>query len=115
MVLEVDSNDPTDVQIGDPEAPPLNPGRRKATKEEKKAAKKRKEMRKACGLPPWVATPPDSWFQQSDAPPATAVLLESSKTLRQWADEYCASDKLLKEFTYTKVNMSPPAGLTSSR
>jgi len=29
--------------------------------------------------------------------------LRSSKTLRGWADEYCASKKYLKEFTYEKV------------
>jgi len=29
--------------------------------------------------------------------------LRSSKTLRQWADEYCASPKYLKEFVYKKV------------
>ena len=29
--------------------------------------------------------------------------LRSSKTLRQWADEYCQSPKQLKEFVYTKV------------
>lgn len=28
---------------------------------------------------------------------------KSSKTVREWADEYCASPKILKEFTYTKV------------
>lgn len=31
------------------------------------------------------------------------VSLRSSKTLRQWADEYCASPKSLKEFVYHKV------------
>jgi len=28
---------------------------------------------------------------------------KSSRTLRQWADEYCASDKIFKEFTFEKV------------
>ncbi|RPD62890.1 hypothetical protein L227DRAFT_521816 [Lentinus tigrinus ALCF2SS1-6] len=97
MVKQVDSND---LVTRDPEMA-LPSGRRKATKEEIKAAKERKEIRKACGLPPWVAVGPESWFQQQT--PERAVVLESSKSLRQWADEYCASDKLLKEFTYTKI------------
>ncbi|TBU65134.1 hypothetical protein BD310DRAFT_303607 [Dichomitus squalens] len=99
MYMQVDSND---LAIHDPEVA-LPPGRRKATKAEMKAAKERKELRKEYGLPPWVAPDPESWFQQSGAPPRPAVVLQSSKTLREWADEYCTSDKLLKEFTYTKV------------
>ena len=101
-MLEVDSNDPPDPSR-DPEAVALNPGRRRATKEEKRVAKVGRTTRKECGLPPWVGSAPEHWFRQSDAPPAPAVVLKSSKTLRQWADEYCASDKLLKEFTYKKV------------
>ncbi|KAI0052871.1 hypothetical protein FA95DRAFT_1553158 [Auriscalpium vulgare] len=30
-------------------------------------------------------------------------MLRSSWTLRQWADHYCASNKTLKEFVYTKT------------
>lgn len=97
MVKQVDSND---LVIRDPEMAQPS-GRRKATKEDIKAAKERKAIRQACGLPPWVAVGPESWLQQQA--PERAVVLESSKSLRQWADEYCASDKLLKEFTYTKV------------
>ncbi|KAH9944339.1 uncharacterized protein BXZ73DRAFT_87259 [Epithele typhae] len=108
MFMQVDAlYDPTNAEPagGDPEGQPMHLGRRKATKQEKSAAKDRKAMRKECGLPPWVAPAPESWFEQtgSGAPPAAARVLESSKTLRQWADEYCASDKVLKEFTYTKV------------
>ena len=99
-VKQVDSND---LVIRDPETA-LPSGRRDATKEEIKAAKERKKTRQACGLPPWVAVGPESWLQQQA--PERAVVLESSKSLRQWADEYCASDKLLKEFTYTKVCFS---------
>ena len=110
MVLEVDSNNPPDPSR-DPEAVALNPGRRSATKEEKRAAEVKRTTRKDCGLPPWVRSPwvrsaPDSWFRESNVTPAPAVVLKSLKTLRQWADEYCASDKLLKEFTYKKVGAS---------
>lgn len=102
MYLQVDSNE---LVAHDPEVA-FPSGRRTPTKEEEKAARERKKLRKAHGLPPWVASGPESWFQQSDTPQCP-VVLQSSKTLRQWADEYCASDKLLKEFTYTKVHMTP--------
>nr|GAT44169.1 predicted protein [Mycena chlorophos] len=57
------------------------------------------EDRTARGLPPWVGS--GAAFAQGmslDAP-----VLRSSKTLRQWADIYCASPKILKEFVYEKV------------
>lgn len=107
MVMQVDSNDLAgDIERG------LPLGRRKATRQELKAAEERRDIRKACGLPPWVRVDPKVWLEisgsaippQPDAPTAELpAVLESSKTLRQWADEYCASDKMLKEFTYTKV------------
>ncbi|KAI1797930.1 hypothetical protein LXA43DRAFT_877356 [Ganoderma leucocontextum] len=100
MYMQVDSNE---LVAHDPEEA-LPSGRRKPTKEEQKAAQERKKLRKEHGLPPWVASGPESWFQQSQSDtPQCPVVLQSSKTLRQWADEYCASDKLLKEFTYTKI------------
>ncbi|KAL1951882.1 hypothetical protein VTO73DRAFT_1031 [Trametes versicolor] len=100
MVPQVDSNDlaPPDPEIGQ------SGGRRKATKLEIKAAKERKRLREAHGLPPWIEPGPDSWYNSTGTiAPAEAHVLGSSKSLREWADEYCASDKLLKEFTYTKV------------
>ena len=104
MYMQVDSNDLVthDLELA------LPSGRRKSTNEEQKAARERKKLRKEHGLPPWIASGPESWFQQSDTPQCP-VVLQSSKTLRGWADEYCASNKLLKEFTYTKVciNSSP--------
>ena len=103
MYMQVDSNE---LATHDPETA-LPTGRRKATRAERKAAEERKKLRKEHGLPPWVAPEPESWFQQSTVAPRPAVVLQSSKTLREWADEYCASDKLLKEFTYTRV-CSPP-------
>ncbi|KAI0669846.1 hypothetical protein C8Q78DRAFT_1070319 [Trametes maxima] len=100
MVKEVDSNDlaPSDPEIGE------TGGRRRAIKSEIKAAKERKQIRDEYGLPPWIAPGPESWYNSIEvSPPPEAQLLGSSKSLREWADEYCASDKLLKEFTYTKV------------
>ncbi|KAJ7092700.1 hypothetical protein C8R44DRAFT_816319 [Mycena epipterygia] len=74
-------------------------GKRKATRAEIKAFKGWLEDRTARGLPPWV-TSIDAW---SEGMSTNATVLKSSRTLRQWADEYCASPKHLKEFTYEKV------------
>ncbi|CAK5280213.1 unnamed protein product [Mycena citricolor] len=68
----------------------------KATRAEVKQFKKWREERSAQGLPPWVTS---GYIVDSGDMP----VLKSSRTLRQWADEYCASPKLLKEFTYEKV------------
>ncbi|THH34005.1 hypothetical protein EUX98_g135 [Antrodiella citrinella] len=83
--------------------------RRKAVKTELKSAKTWKVSRWQRGLPPWVG--PGSVLPGelvvgaagAHASTAEANVLKSSKTLREWADEYCASDKWLKEFTYEKV------------
>ncbi|KAH0590770.1 hypothetical protein H2248_000895 [Termitomyces sp. 'cryptogamus'] len=58
------------------------------------------EERTARGLPPWALSI-DGWSENTDHNGVSA--LQSSKTIRQWADEYCASQKYLKEFVYEKV------------
>lgn len=68
-------------------------GRRKATLEEIDQFKTRERVRADEGLPPWVD--PDGTDHLN--------VLQSSITLRQWADEYCTSPKVLKEFVYEKV------------
>ena len=75
----------------------LADGRRKATSQEKKAFDEWKKQRDAKGLPPWVGS--ELWL----AGTGQANVLGSSKTLRQWADDYCESHKYLKEFVYEKV------------
>ncbi|KAH9858150.1 hypothetical protein C2E23DRAFT_802883 [Lenzites betulinus] len=103
MVRQVESGEYA-VALPDPELAQVG-GKRKATKQEIKAAKERSRLREEHGLPPWIAPGPESWYSSANgtvAPPEAQVL-GSSKSLREWADEYCASDKLLKEFTYTKV------------
>ena len=75
-------------------------GKRLATRAEKKAYARWLEERRARGLPPWI-TNMDS---RADVVCDEARPLRSSKTLRQWADEYCASPKYLKEFVYRKVS-----------
>ncbi|KAJ7900318.1 hypothetical protein B0H14DRAFT_2673209 [Mycena olivaceomarginata] len=74
-------------------------GKRKATRAEVKLFKGWVDDRTARGLPPWV-TSPDAYAAGMST---NATVLKSSRTLRQWADEYCASPKHLKEFTYEKV------------
>ncbi|KAM6498088.1 hypothetical protein JOM56_006036 [Amanita muscaria] len=72
---------------------PLGGGKRKATWSESREYAKRCSERVTQGSPPWVSR--DNTSQ--------SVALRSSKSLRQWADEYCASSKHLKEFVYEKV------------
>lgn len=80
--------------------------RRRAVKQELKAVKAWKASRWQRGLPPWVgpgSVEPGDLRAGAGVGTAEANVLKSSKTLREWADEYCASDKWLKEFTYEKV------------
>ncbi|GLB36126.1 putative gamma-glutamyltranspeptidase [Lyophyllum shimeji] len=84
MILEVES-------LGD---------RRRVNRSARKEHTKWVEERAARGLPPWIASG-DGWVDGAQDDGACA--LRSSKTLRQWADEYCASRKYLKEFVYDKV------------
>ncbi|KAF8898773.1 hypothetical protein BD779DRAFT_1485467 [Infundibulicybe gibba] len=67
--------------------------RSKASKEQIDLFKIWEHERALKGIPPWVSR---------DGIDTTTVL-KSSKTFRQWIDEYCASRKILKEFIYEKV------------
>jgi len=95
------------------------PGGGTSAAADRKTAKKfkawRAERRKR-GLPPWVAPPNDNdggglgspagSFYTSGVPlprGADRDVLKSSWTLRQWADDYCQSRKIFKEFVYEKV------------
>lgn len=80
-------------------------GRRKATSEELKSYKRWLEEKHARGLPPWVGG--INGWRDGMVEDSEFDVLKSSKTVRQWADEYCASTKYLKEFTYDKVRTSP--------
>ena len=75
-------------------------GRQVAKGQILKSYEKWRAKRTELGLPPWV--------REVDTDITTGSIasldgLRSSKTLRQWADEYCASPKYLKEFVYKKV------------
>ena len=87
-----------------------------APKEQVGFAKNWRYYRSRTGLAPWIG-PKDGWqgnseFQNRIADegesqmPDDAQILKSSRTLRQWADDYCASNKILKEFCYEKVCFS---------
>ncbi|KAJ8521055.1 hypothetical protein ONZ45_g2194 [Pleurotus djamor] len=85
MILEVDEG--------------LN-GRRSASSEEESSYEKWDKIRRRSGLPPWATE-----YQREDGTSNGngTTVLRSSRTLREWADEYCQSQKLLKEFVYEKV------------
>jgi hypothetical protein len=70
-------------------------GRRKATKEETLSFKAWEHERTEKGFPPWASRDGNQDLH----------VLQSSQTLRQWADEYCSSPKYLKEFVYEKVGL----------
>ena len=61
------------------------------------------------GLPPWLGpndARPDgaASFQTSAVQhPRSTEVLKSSWTMRQWADDYCQSRRIFKEFVYEKV------------
>jgi hypothetical protein len=76
----------------------LPEGKRLAKRAERKAHKTWLKERTVLGLPPWI-TKRDDWTEGRPE----VCHLRSSKTLRQWSDEYCASEKYLKEFVYQKV------------
>ena len=97
----------------------------KASKQEKRRANTWKAERLMRGLPPWigppspVGMPPASTMTVTTrttrgvdtnvvGPPVNPEMyqndvMKSSMTVREWADEYCSSDKMFKEFTYHKV------------
>ncbi len=88
MVREVDAQDG------------LSFRKRAATSKEDEVIDHLRKYRVENGLPPWVQAE-ESVMVMEDQP--IGPVYKSSRTVRQWADDYCASDKLLKEFMYEKV------------
>lgn len=74
--------------------------RRRATSTETKRHLAWAEKRREMGYPPWI-----SEIEEGNDLTEVPHTLRSSKTLRQWADEYCASPKYFKEFVYEKVGL----------
>lgn len=62
------------------------------------------EERSWRGLPPWMEKSSVLSLRETTTTEETSAL-KSSESLRQWADEYCASDKYLKEFAFNKVSL----------
>ena len=90
MVREVEEQDGFSLQ------------KRAATRKEGKVTDHLRKYRVENGLPPWVQME-ESVVVAHHRP--HGPVYKSSRTVRQWADDYCASDKLLKEFMYEKVRM----------
>lgn len=78
--------------------------RKKATRQEVGRYLEWVRKRQQMGYPPWLreveGVDVDLSIRSFDDNPQS---LRSSKTVRQWADEYCASPKYLKEFVFQKV------------
>jgi hypothetical protein len=64
-------------------------------------------VRQKRGLPPWMTPNDDDALFRTGAvqPPYSMNALQSSWTLRQWADDYCQSRNIFKEFVYEKVRL----------
>lgn len=88
-----------EVELKPNEALFLRKHRGKATLSEVTQFKALRKERREKGLPPWHGNNNAMALHDNSG-------LRSSKTLRGWADEYCASKKYLKEFTYEKVSWS---------
>ncbi|KAJ8454977.1 hypothetical protein ONZ51_g12713 [Trametes cubensis] len=83
----------------DPERGQVNTKRELASDEEIAAVNQQAAYQKEHGLPPWatVAAGVDLTL-----PYSTTAMLQSPRSLREWTDEYCRSDKVLKKFKYEK-------------
>lgn len=75
----------------------------KPSRRERKGYKLWCKERIRKGLPPWIGSYSHNPLSSRRAPPEGEIQLKSSRTVRQWCDDYCASNKILKEFVYTKV------------
>ncbi|KAF9651870.1 hypothetical protein BDM02DRAFT_3065610, partial [Thelephora ganbajun] len=75
---------------------------RKPSWKERKGYKLWCKQRISKGLPPWIGSYSRNPSASRNAPSEGEIQLKSSRTVRQWCDDYCASEKLLKEFVYTK-------------
>jgi hypothetical protein len=92
-----------EVEVAFNESVVLGKARRTANKHEIKLRKAWRDERTERGLPPWVGNESQLHGQGDSMAMNESGGLRSSMTLRHWADEYCASRKHLKEFTYEKV------------
>ncbi|KAG8891730.1 hypothetical protein FRC00_013188, partial [Tulasnella sp. 408] len=115
-----DETSSTDLEAGMKAVSTRSNWRRKATDVEKESADNREEQRWTWGLPAWVLLPGEVRGTEANIEdPAARDALQGSvntklegvddlslrppvRTLREWADEYTKSQKMLKEFVFTK-------------
>jgi len=78
--------------------------KRRPKRQERKAHKQWAKHRVDNGLAPW-ATPVQYYSENGEIflDNGASQPLRSALTVRAWADDYCASDKILKEFQFRKV------------
>lgn len=78
---------------------------RRATREERKGEKLFTKWLADSGLPPWTSMSAyDSMSGSPDAVRRPAPLpLAPQLSVREWADDYCQSTKILKDFNFRKV------------
>ncbi|KAH9858151.1 hypothetical protein C2E23DRAFT_167224 [Lenzites betulinus] len=89
----------------DPEHGVVHTKRKKASGKDVDATAAWTEFRWLNGLPPWVG-PNDRDAQSSNEVrllPRSAAVLQSSRSIRDWAYDYCKSKRKLKEFVYEKT------------
>lgn len=74
---------------------------RAATRKERRRLDNFSRWRATWGLAPWT---PMSAYQEYDTEDVQyPVSAHPSMTVRQWADDYCHSQKIMKEFNFKKV------------
>lgn len=79
--------------------------RRIATKPERKAAQAWEDEQRKRGFPPWIGSD-YAWREDQPTVMDSNSILRSSWAVRRWADDYCSSDKYLKQFDYDKVGIA---------
>ena len=85
--------------IGEEEESRVRPLWRAANLQEIKRMSQWSQIRADKGLPPWLPYPGGP----AERVAADSWPMRSKMTPREWADDYCQSNKILKEFTFQKV------------
>ncbi|KAG8907662.1 hypothetical protein FRC01_007608 [Tulasnella sp. 417] len=115
-----DDTSSTDLEAGKKALSTKSGWRRKATDVEKGSSDGRRERRFTWGLPSWVLLPGETRGTEANIEdPIARDVFQSAvnsklegiddlnlrppvRSLRDWADEYCKSKRMLKEFIFTK-------------
>ncbi|KAH8835709.1 hypothetical protein DL96DRAFT_1575314 [Flagelloscypha sp. PMI_526] len=81
--------------------PPWGP-LQKSGRRENKAFQRWQKDNHMSGTPPWISGD-RAWKSTEDDSALPVAGLCNSRTIRDWADEYCKSEKLMKEFVFEKL------------